>query len=102
MKSDKISFFVTDNASNNDTAIDIVVAHYFPNMPHKTRISRRLRCLGHVINLTAKAFLYSNEFDTFKKGIKHVKEHSELLKELNLWRKRGPISKLYNVLIFIY
>ena len=53
-----VGYFVTDNASNNDTAIDIVVAYFFPNMPTKQRRARRLRCLGHVINLSAKAFLF--------------------------------------------
>lgn len=30
-----------------------------------------------------------------------MKEHSELLKELNIWRKRGPVGKLHNIIIFI-
>ena len=54
-----------------------------------------------MINLVVKAFLYRTEFDAFKKDIKSVKEHSNLLKELTLWRKRGPIGKLHNTVIFI-
>jgi hypothetical protein len=70
-------------------------------MTPKQRVCRRLRCLGHVINLAAKAFLYGKEFDAFEKDIDTVKEHSEILKELQLWRKRGPVGKLHNIIIFI-
>jgi hypothetical protein len=44
-----------------------------------------------VINLSAKAFLYGKEFDAFERDIENVREHSELLKELNIWRKRGSV-----------
>jgi hypothetical protein len=97
----RIGYFVTDNAYNNDTAIEIVVAHFFRSWTEKKRRSRRLRCLGHVINLSAKAFLYGKEFDAFERDIENVREHSELLKELNIWRKRGPVGKLHNIITFI-
>lgn len=97
----RVGYFVTDNAKNNDTAIDIVLSHYFPNMPRKQRRSRRLRCLGHVINLSAKAFLYGKHFEAFETNIENIREHSELLKELRVWRQRGPVGKLHNVIVFI-
>ena len=100
MKS-QIGYFITDNTSNNDTAVDIVVGHYLSYIPYKARQGRRLRCLGHVINLSAKAFLYGKEFDAFKKDIEHAQEYSNLLKELTTWRKRGPVGKLHNIIIFI-
>jgi len=65
------------------------------------RSARRLRCLGHVINLAAKAFLYGKDFDAFEKDVENVRENSELLKELDIWRKRGPVGKLHNVVVFI-
>lgn len=69
----RVGYFVTDNAKNNDTAIDIVLTHYFPNMPRKQRHSRRLRCLGHVINLSAKAFLYGKDFYAFETDIENIR-----------------------------
>lgn len=84
--SPQIGYFVTDNATNNDTAIDIVLLHFFPQMHPKTRRTRRLRCLGHVINLAAKAFLYGQDYDAFQRDIEAVQDNSELLKELKLWR----------------
>jgi len=86
---------------NNDTTIEAVLKHFFPGWSVKKRTSRRLRCLGHVINLAAKAFLYGKEADAFEKDIESFKEKSDLLKELTLWRKRGPIGKLHNIVIFI-
>ena len=70
-------------------------------MSPKQRTARRLRCLGHVINLAAKAFIYGKDFDAFEKDVENVRENSELLKELDVWRKRGPVGKLHNVIVFI-
>src|SRR6266487_4209533 len=96
-----VGYFVTDNALNNDTAIDIVITYFFPNMPEKRRKARRLRYLGHVINLAVKAFLFGTEYDAFEQDIESTREKSELLKELNLWRKRSPIRRLYNIITYI-
>lgn len=98
---ERVGYFVTDNASNNDVAIDQILSHFFPNMTTAKRKARRLRCLGHVINLSAKAFFYGTEFDAFERDANQWRERSELVKELQLWRKRGPIGKLHNVVTFI-
>lgn len=98
---DKIGYFITDNATNNDSAIDVVLAYFYPKMTKIQRENRRLRCLGHVINLAAKAFLYGTEFDAFEKDIESMREQSDLVKELLLWRKRGPIGKLHNCVVYI-
>ena len=86
---------------NNNLAINIVLKHFFPSMPLKRRNARRLQCLGYVINLVAKAFLFGTEFDMFERDIESTKEKSELLQELKLWRKRGPISRLHNIITYI-
>jgi hypothetical protein len=70
-------------------------------MPLKQRNARRLRCLGHVINLAAKAFLFGTEFDAFERDVESTKEKSELLQELMLWRKRGPVGRLHNIITYI-
>jgi hypothetical protein len=54
-----------------------------------------------VTDLAAKAFLHGKEFEAFERDIDIVKEHSKISKELQLWRKRGPVSKLHNIIIFI-
>lgn len=97
----QIGYFVTDNTTNNDVAINIVLLHFFPQMDKKTRRARRLRCLGHVINPAAKAFLYGNDYAAFEQDIERSQGSSDQLKELNLWRTRGPIGKLHNIVVFI-
>ena len=81
--------------------MDAVLRHFYASMSPKQRTARRLRCLGHVINLAAKAFLYGKDFDAFEKDVENVRANSELLKELDVWRKRGPVGKLHNVIVFI-
>lgn len=95
-----IGYFVTDNAPNNDTAIEALLKHFFPGMTEQRRRARRLRCLGHVLNLSAKAFLFGTEYDAFERDVENV-VYRDLVKELKLWRKRGPVGKLHNIIIFI-
>lgn len=52
--SNKIGYFITDNAANNDAALRLL-SHYIEVKPAK----QRLRYSGHVINLVVKAILYS-------------------------------------------
>lgn len=98
---DNIGYFVTDNATNNDTAIDIVLADLMPHLSPRQRLARRLRCLGHVINLAAKAYLFGKDIEEIETNAEVYRENSEVLKELQLWRKRGPVGKLHNIVVFI-
>ena len=50
---DKLGYFVMDNASNNDT----LLLYLSESIPAINCEVQRLRCLGHVINLVAKAIL---------------------------------------------
>ncbi|KAG6978946.1 hypothetical protein FOFC_18230 [Fusarium oxysporum] len=56
----------------------------------------RIRCVGHILNLSAKAVLEGDSSDIFDSHIaeKDQKEERELLCE---WRKRGPLGKLHNL-----
>jgi len=64
VSSDRLGFFMGDNAAENGTAIRAIVAHLCPN--EKDPDSRRVRCLGHIINLAAKAFLFGQDADSFE------------------------------------
>jgi hypothetical protein len=79
---DNIMYFVTDNATNNDTAIDIVLADFMPYLSPKQRLARRLRYLGHVINLATKAYLFAKDVEEIETNAKAYQEDSEVLKEL--------------------
>lgn len=103
--SQKIGFFVTDNATNNDTAVAAICSTLrLKGSPCR----RRLRCLGHIVNLAAKSFLFDDEaalqrafnFDIEKvKGLKIEVKHA--LEVLAFWRRRGSVGKLHNLIIWI-
>ena len=48
--SERVGFFVLDNADNNDTAVKAIFQYLRPKIDPK---ARRIRCAGHVINLVA-------------------------------------------------
>jgi hypothetical protein len=64
-----------------------------------------MRCYSHIINLTAKAFLFGDNPDAFELKIENFKKlkleirHEREL--LVLWRKRGAVGKLYNLILWI-
>jgi hypothetical protein len=57
----KIGYFVSDNIGSNDLAVDA----FCRELKLKNPTARRLRCIGHVINLAAKAFLFGKEEGCF-------------------------------------
>lgn len=54
---DRVGYFVADNDSPNDTAVAAICREL--NLANPAR--RRLRCLGHIINLSAKDLLFGGE-----------------------------------------
>lgn len=97
----EIGYFVTDNAKNNDTAIDIVLKRLLPRLTDKQRKQRRLRCWGHIMNLAAKAFLFGENSEDFDVEIIVNRTLKRERAELQVWRRCGPIGKLHNVVVFI-
>jgi hypothetical protein len=59
--SDKIGYFTLDNAKNNITAVAIIGEE----LEFDGR-RRRSRCIGHTINLAAKALLFGKNSDAFE------------------------------------
>jgi len=56
--SSRLGYFVLDNAGNNDTCIRQLATRYSFNAEQ-----RRLRCMGHVINLIARSLLFGKNPD---------------------------------------
>jgi hypothetical protein len=81
---DKVGYAVLDNASNNDTAMEAIGGE-LGFLGH----SRRCRCIGHTINLAAKALLFGHNADALTKD------------EYALWRDKGPVGKLHNMVVDI-
>jgi len=86
---DRIGYFILDNAGNNDTCMQALADTFGFNWKE-----RRIRCAGHVINLVAREILFGKNPDALQAA-------KEELKELELWRKKGPIGKLHNIVTFI-
>lgn len=57
----KTRYFMSGNASNNDCCVDCVLDTISPELSAAQRKARRLRCLGHVVNLCARALLIGKE-----------------------------------------
>jgi hypothetical protein len=66
----KIGYFVSDNVGSNDFAVDA----FCKELKLKNSTARRLRCLRHVINLAAKAFLFGNEERCFDFDISELRK----------------------------
>jgi hypothetical protein len=95
----QLGFFIADNAGPNDTAIRAILAELYPDL--KDPDSRRVRCLGHIINLAAKAFLFGKDADAFEEDSLTKKQLSKLEAVRELWRKKGPLGKFHNTVSFI-
>ena len=90
-----------DNASSNDICVNEFLILVKPDILSRERPNRRLRCWGHIFNLVVKAFLFGSDPDTFEADIRTNRTLDHLKEELQAWRKKGPIGKLYNVIVFI-
>ena len=94
----RIGWFVLDNITSNDTCVAEILKALSIN---DTVERRRLRCLGHIINLSAKAFLFSLDPNAFENEIEITQQFEEERKQQEIWRKQGPIGKLHNVTTYI-
>ena len=89
----RIGYFVTDNAESNDTCLDHLGIELGFNKQH-----RRLRCCGHIINLVARSILFGTDADAFEEDFQAEKEIQD---DVRLWRAKGPIGKLHNIVHWV-
>lgn len=97
----QIGYVMADNASTNDTCINSVLQALYPNMSVKQRRRRRLRCFGHIVNLCAQAFLIGKDAETVCKDPEAAYREGDMKRMKELWRKRGAIEKLPNIIRYI-
>ena len=91
----KVGYFTLDNADNNDTAMRAIGNTYNFDGP-----SRRGRCFGHILNLSAKALLFGKDSEAFEEQLSGAEALSQA--EWDLWRRRGPVGKLHNIVVDIH
>jgi hypothetical protein len=61
----------------------------------------RLRCNSHIINLAAQSFLFytDNKALADENNTSLLTTPTEL--EIQQWRQKGPLGKLYNIVVYI-
>lgn len=94
---DRLGYFMLDNASNNDTAMEAIAAEYGFDVE-----KRRLRCAGHIINLIARSLLYGFDKTLFEEFEEELNLPQSVEEELEIWRRCGPIGKAHNLIVWIY
>ena len=87
-----LGYFVLDNALNNDTTL----VELSKSMGFDPK-AKRLRCMGHVLNLIAEAYLYGQDASNFEKQFKE----QGLTGRRKMWRDRGELGKLHNLVAHV-
>jgi hypothetical protein len=90
-----------DNADSNDTCLEHLIREMVPNATDEDIDERRLRCWGHILNLVAKAFLFGTDADAFELEDEANATPERAQEQLKAWRKKGPVGKLHNIVVFI-
>ncbi|KAG7433851.1 putative AC transposase [Fusarium oxysporum f. sp. raphani] len=89
---DKIGYFTLDNAESNDQAMEVIGGEL-----GFVGSTRRGRCFGHTLNLSAKALLFGHNVEAFEERLSGEAALSEA--EHTLWRRKGPVGKLHNLVV---
>jgi hypothetical protein len=89
----KLSYFVLDNASNNDTTV-AALARSFDFIASY----RRLRCGPHTLNLVGKMIIFSRDKGAYDNASSNLDDKERFLQE---WRKDGPLGTLIAIINYI-
>ena len=100
----KLGIFMSDNVGENDLATKYTLEVIDPAETDFS--SRRARCIGHIINLAAKDFIFGKNVDAFEYDIagEDMNERFDSVKARkaqDIWRTKGAIGKLHNIVVFI-
>ena len=74
--------------------------------PERNPKASRSYCLGHIINLAAKAFLLGKNIEVFEATVNAINDltprDSEIMKKAqDAWRKKGPAGKMHNIVTYV-
>ena len=102
----KVGYFVSDNASSNSLAVKYLLQAIQPGIADAA--SRRLRCLGHSINLAAQALLAGGDPECGISSGTEVgnrelwnKKWTEFEIAARSWIHTGPLGKLQRVVQYV-
>lgn len=100
----RLGYVTLDNASNNDTAL-LEIEERMDDLEFKfDKVKRRIRCFGHVINLSVQSFLWGLDANAFARL--HDEDNNDInlaeeIESMKEWRKRGPLGKLHNIITHV-
>lgn len=89
----ELGYYITDNHPANDLAVGKILSKNA--IPEKVE-QRRLQCLGHIVNLAAKAFLFGKDTEAFE-----AEDYEELAAAYKLWQIAGPVGQVHFIFTFI-
>lgn len=97
----RVRSVISDNLAANDTCLYYMYKQLDPSMRLVDIKARRMRCYGHILNLVARAFLFSKDAESFEleSDINCIRGLAE--QDVDHWRAKGPIGKLHNMIKFI-
>ena len=96
-----LGYFVMDNAPDNDTMIaNLSQALRRDQKLQYDPIHHRLRCQGHVINLAVKSFIFVTDKENIEEDVE-INAYMVMLAEIEEWRKKGPLGKLHNFVVWL-
>ena len=90
-----------DNIKLNDIAVDYILRKLCPSVTPRQRRRRRLRCLGHIVNLCCKAFLFGKDADKFVEELECHNQRGDFDAIDLHWRKQGCLGRLQNLVRYI-
>jgi hypothetical protein len=90
----RFGYAVTDNASENRACLELLAQELGFNAAQ-----RHVRCIGHIINLVAHKVLFGSNVESFEHEL--TSNITAEVAELTTWRRKGPIGKLHNLIIYI-
>jgi hypothetical protein len=101
LSSREIGVVIADNATSNDTCLEHFWRMTDPDLSPRDIKHRRVRCYGHILNLAAKAFLFGQDADAIELESYDAGSTGRASEELELWRRKGPVGKLHNIISYI-
>jgi hypothetical protein len=96
---DKLGYVTADNHGANDTLCEALANELTGWIP----IERRLRCLGHIINIAVQAFFFAKDKEAVELAIEEATLHVSIDEQLLLlsdkddtagWIKISPLQKI--------
>ena len=98
---EKVGYFVSDNAKNNDVAIDHLLQRLYPALSLQQRQARRLRCFGHITNLCARALLLGKGAGKALTDLERKESKGDFEAADSFWKGKGALGQLHNIVVYI-